>query len=231
MHPLTRLRTTARILRPVAGATANARDAVQKNTDERGRRRACALQQAHALGPTAWTALEPDAAGPGHAVDLYRDDAGLLTRLTAYVADGLARGETCLVVATGPHLAGLQARLRLVGLDPPHPGRLLTLDAEEVLGRLLREDWPDPGLFDLAVAEVVRAAGAPLRAFGETVGLLQARGLNAAAHQLDKLWDTLQRSLGFPLVCACPLVGEPGQDAELTARVSSWHSHRVAAVG
>ncbi len=223
MHPLTRL------LRPLDGATANARDAVHRNTAERERRRDCALQQARALGPAAWTALDACATGPAHALDLYTDDAALLTRLSAYVADGLASGETCLVIATPGHLSGLRARLRLSGLDhQAGAGRLLALDAEEVLRRFLRDDWPDPELFDLAVAEVVRAAGMPLRAFGEMVGLLHARGLDAAAHQLEKLWDALQRSLGFPLVCAYPLSGDREADAELAERACGWHSHRVA---
>ena len=223
MHPL------ARLLRPRSGATANARDAVHRDTAERERRRDCALQQARALGPAAWTTLDASAAGPGHALDLYADDAVLLTRLSAYVADGLASGETTLVIATPAHLCGLRARLRLTGLDrPTGTGRLLALDAEEVLGRFLRDDWPDPELFDLAVAEVVRAAGTPLRAFSEMVGLLHVRGLAAAAHQLEKLWDTLQLSLGFTLVCAYPLSGDPQADAELAERVGVAHSHRVA---
>lgn len=223
MHPLTRL------LRPLAGATANARDAVHRDTAQRERRRDCALQQARALGPAAWTELHPGAAGPAHAVDLYADDAALLTRLSAYVADGLAGGETCLVIATPGHLSGLRSRLRLTGLDrPTGAGRLLALEADEVLRRFMRDDWPDPELFDLAVAEVARAAGTPLRAFGEMVGVLHTRGLDAAAHQLEKLWDALQRSLGFPLVCAYPLSGDPEADAELAERACGWHSHRVA---
>ncbi|MBC7373805.1 MAG: hypothetical protein H7323_07435 [Frankiales bacterium] len=105
------------------------------------------------------------------------------------------------------------------------------MDTEEVLRRLMRDDWPNPELFDLAVAEVVREARSPLRAFAETVGLRYERGLNADAHQLGKFWDALQRERCFPLVCAYPLVGEPEHDAELIARVSSWQIHRVAAVG
>ena len=228
MHPFARVRSTARVLRPVAGATANAREAMQHDVRERERRRSSALMQARALGPDTWTVLDPRAAAPGHAVDLYPDDAALLTRLTAYVADGLALGETCLVIATPGHLAGLRSRLRLTGLDrPAGAGRLLALDADEVLRRFLRDDWPDPELFDLAAAEVVRAAGTPLRAFNEMVGLLHTRGLSAAAHQLEKLWDGLQRSLGFPLVCAYPLSGEPEADAELSERACGWHSHVV----
>ncbi|MBC7372505.1 MAG: MEDS domain-containing protein [Frankiales bacterium] len=223
MYPL------ARLLRPLNGATANARDAVHLDTAERERRRDNALQQARALGPAAWTVLDAGAAGPGHALDLYADDAALLTRLSAYVADGLASGETSLVIATTGHLSGLRARLRLAGLEvPTGAGRLVTLDAEEVLRCFLRDEWPDPELFDLAVAEPMRAAGAPLRAFSETVGLLHARGLAAAAHQLEKLWGALQLSLGFPLVCAYPLSGNPEADAELAERVCGWHSHRVS---
>ena len=236
------LRAVTRSLRPVAGATANARDAVLRDHQAVQARRAAALAGAHASGPSTWTADEPGSWPPQervrHAVDLYSDDAELLSHLTAYVADGLSQGETCLVVATPEHRAGLRRRLALAGLEdadgPTHAGRLLTLDADEVLRRFLRDDWPDPELFDLAVAEVLRTLvrrGARVRAFGEMVGILHARGLLLAALQLEKLWEQLQQELDFPLLCAYPLAGCPEQDDDVRQQVLGLHPHVVATAG
>ena len=236
------LRVVTRSLRPVAGATANARDAVLRDHQAVQARRAAALAGAHAAGPSTWTAQEqgswPAQERVRHAVDLYSDDAELLSHLTAYVVDGLAQGETCLVVATPAHRAGLQRRLALAGLadadGPAHAGRLLALDADEVLRRFLRDDWPDPELFDLAVAEVLRTVvrqGARVRVFGEMVGLLHARGLLPAALQLEKLWEQLQHEMDFPLLCAYPLVGCPEQDDDVRQHVLAQHPHVVATAG
>ncbi|MCW2615679.1 MAG: putative two-component sensor histidine kinase protein [Frankiales bacterium] len=232
------LRSLARTVRPLSGAVANAQDAVHGDALARARRHTAALLQAQALGPASWTELDgqssPVRSGAAHALDLYADDAGLVARLTAYVADGLARGEVCIVIATREHCAGLRARLALTGLDvAAGRGRLVELDADEVLRRFLRDDWPDPELFDLAVAEVVRAAcaeGVPVRAFGEMVGLLHTRGLDAAAGQLEKLWESLQRRLGFALLCAYPVSGRTAVDVDLREQACASHSHLVGAV-
>ena len=231
------LRAVTRSLRPVSGASDNARDAVRRDRLAVQARRAAAVAGAHASGPSSWTAAEQDS-WPSHqrvrhAVDLYADDAELLSHVTAYVIDGLAQGETCLVVATPQHRAGLRHRLALAGLGE-HGGRLLELDADEVLRRFLRDDWPDPALFDLAVAEVLRTLlrqGGRVRVFGEVVGLLHARGMLPAALQLEKLWEQLQRELDFPLLCAYPLVGCDEQDAELREHVLALHPHVVTTAG
>ena len=231
------LRAVIRSLRPVSGASDNARDAVRCDRLAVQARRAAAVAGAHASGPSSWTAGEQDCwpshQRVSHAVDLYADDAELLSHVTAYVIDGLAQGETCLVVATPQHRAGLRQRLALAGLGE-HGGRLLELDADEVLRRFLRDDWPDPALFDLAVAEVLRTLlrqGGRVRVFGEVVGLLHARGMLPAALQLEKLWEQLQRELDFPLLCAYPLVGCDEQDAELREHVLALHPHVVTTAG
>jgi len=231
------LRAVTRSLRPVSGACDNARDAVRRDRLAGQARRAAAVAGAHASGPSSWTAGEqhswPAQERVSHAVDLYVDDAELLSHLTAYVVDGLASGETCLVVATPQHRAGLRHRVALAGLGEPG-GRLLELDADEVLRRFLRDDWPDPALFDLAVAEVLRTLlreGGRVRVFGEMVGLLHARGMLPAALQLEKLWEQLQRELDFPLLCAYPLVGCDEQDGEVREHVLALHPHVVTTAG
>jgi hypothetical protein len=52
-----------------------------------------------------------------------------------------------------------------------------------------------------------RAEGRPVRAFGEMVALLWARGQTAATLRLEHLWHGQCRQLGFPLFCASPRLG------------------------
>ena len=231
------LRAVTRSLRPVSGASDNARDAVRHDRLAAQARRAAAVAGAHASGPSSWTAGEQDSwpaqERVSHAVDLYADDAELLSHVTAYVVDGLAQGEACLVIATPQHRAGLRHRLALAGLGG-HGGRLLELDADEVLRRFLRDDWPDPALFDLAFAEVLRTLlrqGGRVRVFEEVVGLLHANGMLPAALQLEKLWEQLQRELDFPVLCAYPLVGCDEQDGEVREHVLALHPHVVTTAG
>ena len=225
------LRATTRSLLPVRGALANARDAVADDRCAARARRAAALVQAHALGPDAWVPLQGSPAGGArHAVDLYADDAELLTQLTAFVADGLAANQVCLVVATPLHRAGLLHRLSLHGLGD-RGDLLVLLDAQETLDRFLRDDWPDPALFDAVVGELVRrrSGGSAVRAIGEMVGLLQVAGRTGAARQLEKLWAALQVEVAFDLLCAYPAQAVP--DADARDAVLAHHSHVVAALG
>lgn len=233
LHPPHVLRDAVRTLLPGWGARANAREAVAQDRRAAQARRAAALDQAHALGPGSWIPLDEGSAqawpasGSRHGVDLYADDAQLLTGLTAYVADGLAAAEVCLVAATPGHRAGLVRRLALHGLTDPGD-RLVLIDAQALLDRFLRDGWPDPQLFDREVGELVRArgGGAPLRVFGEMVGLLQAAGLGPAALQLEKLWVSLQDEVDFDLLCGYP--ARSVQEPEAEAAVLAHHSHVVA---
>ena len=112
-------------------------------------------------------------------------------------------------------------------------GRLLTLDADRLLDRFLRDGWPDPELFDLSVGATVRqcvVAGVPVRAFGQMVGILHRRGELAAALQVEKLWDALHLTVDFPLLCAYPVL-DAQDDDEVRARVHARHTHLAAAAG
>lgn len=234
LHPLDRARALLRTVRPQHGALANAREAVRAVEQAAVERRELALTRARCSGPMTWEPVEAgEPGGDGHAVHFYVDEAALIARLTSYVADGLAAGQTCLVAATASRLAGLRQSLALSGLHD-EPGRLVVFDTDEVLRRFMRDDWPDPELFDLAVGEVVRESlrsGAPVRACGDMAGVLHAQGRLPAALQVEKLWGSLLREVRLPLLCAYPVLGDPEEHAETRASVLARHTHEALLVG
>lgn len=145
-----------------------------------------------------------------HLVQFYEDDGFLLDSLGGFVAAGLEAG-AALVVATRPHLEGLERRLAARGLDVPAVrglGRYVALDAAEVLERITEDGAPDAGRFFAVVGTAVaeaRTRWGPVRVFGEMVGLLAARQRWSAAVRLEELWNELGRRQPMSLLCAYPL--------------------------
>lgn len=217
--------TVRRLLRPQRGAVANARDAVALHCAAAADRRELARLHAEAAGTGSWLPLS-SSTGELHAVHLATDDCDLVSVLASFVAEGLADGEVCLVVATATHRDGLATRLALAGLAEEARGLLVQLDADTVLQGLLRDGHLDPRRFDSTLGRAVRAAGGRgtgLRAFGEVVGLLYERGELVAALELERLWDGLQRDRSFALLCAYP-AGLHG-DESAQRQVGAAHSH------
>ena len=70
--------------------------------------------------------------------------------------------------------------------------------------------WPDDQLFFNFVAELIARAqngGRRVRAFGELVALMWARGHVAATVRLEFLWHQLCHQKSFSLFCAYPKAG------------------------
>lgn len=235
-HPGLRQRLIGmlRSVRPQRGALANARDALHADDRARHERRDAALTQGRAFRPETWPRRDPTqpACTPPHAVQFARNDAELGGWLAAYVADGLAREEHCVVIATRDHRVALRQRLALAGLSDAAERLLVDADADEVMQGFMREGDPDPELFPRVLRDLVSGQvppGAPVRGYGEMVGLLLARGAPRAALQLEVLWELLLRELGFPLLCTYPLLHGPGS-GEHRRQISNRHSH-LAPVG
>jgi hypothetical protein len=224
---VSRLRQLVRVLRPVSGALANAGDAVHADRLAAERRHRAALSQARVLGPASWSPLtcEGQPLTSAHGLHLCEDEAEQLAQLCDYVLDGLDAGDVCVVVATAPHLAGLHQRLALTG-GSGVSRRLHTYDADALLSHLLRDGCPDEALFDRVVGDVVRRLadqGRPVRAYGEMVDLLQARGDLLGALELEALWEQLLTELPFTLLCAYHL----GDDAGGCELVRAAHTYAV----
>lgn len=151
-----------------------------------------------------WAELTPGS----HVVQFCDDDTVLLDTLEAFCAGGLMLGEAVIVIATAAHLAQLRQRLRRRQMDIATLqifDQLIAVEADETLGRFMRDGEPDVSLLEAMVSELferARLGGRPVRAFGEMVQLLWARGQHEATIQLEQAWQRICRTERIPLLCA-----------------------------
>lgn len=146
-----------------------------------------------------------------HVVQIYGDDRVFLDGLEGFVSSGLRNGESAIVIATATHLHGLESRMRESGVDVDRAreeNRYIPRLAEEALAGFMVQDWPDEGRFLDVVHDLIRLARGDarrkVRAFGEMVAILWARGNHAATIELELLWSKVCAAERFPLFCAYP---------------------------
>lgn len=155
-----------------------------------------------------------------HVVQFYGASDGLVHAVGGYLASALDADATAVVIATSAHAQAFTRYLAESAIDVSNclaDRRLIMLDAAETLAEFTVDGYPDPGLFDAAIGDVVRDAAArgPLRLFGEMVGLLWDDGNFAAAVELERLWNELASLVPFSLFCAYSGAGS-AQTASLT---------------
>lgn len=148
------------------------------------------------------TPARRSAAAPGQVVQL-QDDAGRLSAQVArFLADGLLQADSALIIATPQHGELLRQALAGAGVDlatVSRSGRLILLDAQQLLSGFLRSGRPDPELFHQVVSQPLASTAAALvpparlRAYTELVDLLWSAGQRSAAVQVEELWAELQR--------------------------------------
>ncbi len=173
--------------------------------------------------------------GAGHAVQFYEGDAFLVDAVSRFVGAGLDAGDGGVVIATRPHLDGIEERLRGRGPDAARgAGRYVALDAAETLSRIMDGGWPEDRRFAEVVGGVIalaaRGRSRRVRVFGEMVALLWAAGKPEAAIRLEELWNDLVGTGGISLLCAYPMsgFGRAADDRPLLA-VCAAHTHVLPA--
>lgn len=144
-----------------------------------------------------------------HLVQIYTSDDVFLDSLEGFVGGGIQKGDSVIVIATPGHVSALNQRLTARGFNV-EAARLrqqyITLDANESLAKFMVKGWPDEQLFNKFFAELVIRTGNTrrVRAFGEMVAILWARGQNMATIRLEELWRQLCEKDGLSLFCAYP---------------------------
>jgi len=141
-----------------------------------------------------------------HSVQFYDKDDFLIEEVSDYIGAGLRAGHAGVVIATRPHLNGLERRLKPLGV---HPGQYIALDAADTLAKLMVDEGPDERRFADVIGNVIRQAGHDggrrVYAFGEMVALLWEQGRYEAAIRLEELWNGLAGTHSFSLLCAYPM--------------------------
>lgn len=181
--------------------------------------------------PVDWRAI----GASDHLVQFYEADAFLLDAVGRFIGPALSSGDAAIVIATAAHRAALEERLQADGIDTAAAracGQYLTLDAAETLSRCLVDGAPDPARFTEVVGGMVARAAAGGRhvcIFGEMVALLAVEG-NGAALRMEELWNDLQKTHSFALLCAYPMDRLGGEAfAEMVDDVCAEHSHIIPA--
>jgi hypothetical protein len=168
-----------------------------------------------------------------HLVQIYEEDDVFLDSVEGFVAGGLRAGDGVVAIATDAHLAALDERLTRqgVGLDfVRSTDQYIALNAEKVLGRFMVAGWPDEELFETVISELLlraRGAGRRVRAFGEMVAVLWARGQNSATLRLEHLWHKLCQNEAFSLFCAYPKCGFTKDAQKSIEEICAAHSRIV----
>lgn len=170
-----------------------------------------------------------------HVVQIYESDDSFLDLLTGFVSGGVEAEECAVVIATTAHLAALEQRLTAAGYNVPaliSNIQYVPLDAEETLSRFMINDWPDENLFNKVISEVLAKAKEnkhKVRAFGEMVAILWAKGQVGATVRLEHLWNKFCENEAFSLFCAYPESGFTQDAAESVMHICSAHTKMITA--
>ena len=169
-----------------------------------------------------------------HSVQIYDDADVFLDSLEGFAAGGLRVGDGVVLIATSEHLAVLEERLATHGFDLDEArstDQYIALDAEQTLSQFMVNEWPDERMFERLVTDVLTRAGKGgrrVRAFGEMVAIMWARGHNGATVRLEHLWHGLCQKEAFSLFCAYPRSGFTKDADESIREICATHSRVIA---
>ena len=166
-------------------------------------------------------------------MQVYAELDELAESVVGYLATGFAVGEPAVVIATADHQETFVNALEGAGWDAAmlrEAGLLLMLDAEETLASLFEDGGLSAAAFERVVGGVIdttaeRFPERRIRAFGEMVDLLTARGAFGLAAELEELWNQLARTRRFSLLCGYRLDVFDCASQQLLPAVCGAHTH------
>ncbi len=175
----------------------------------------------------------PSAQVAAHVVGFYVTDEYLIDQISAFVEEGLVRGQHVLALATNPHWTLVAARLDERGV--PHgraaqQGRLIVADAQAVLDEITVDGVVDVGRFREMLAPLIKGTQ-PTRIYGEVVALLAARGDVEAAAAIEELGGEISRARGIRILCTYHAGAASSLTAADVARLGTLHDRSVSEPG
>jgi DcmR-like sensory protein len=167
---------------------------------------------------------------PQHIVELFDSIESLVDTVSAFVSDGLSKGDRALVLMRLAQWNSVASELtsRQVPLSEAiASGQLTVLDGTRTLARIMPHGSPCRGLFEEVIGKTVRqicAAGVRLRVYGDLMDVLAADGNFQGAHELEKMWSDLTRQEPVTVLCGYSAATFDNADAGETLK-SICRSH------
>lgn len=161
----------------------------------------------------SWRTFIDSPAVGDHGVQLYDGVEDLAHGVGRFLQSGFVADAPAIVIATADHRQAIEAELRARGLDLvalEEGGLLVCRDAAETLASLMDGELPSAARFEAVVGGLIDEVAAQfpdatIRAFGEMVDILWARGEAQAAIAFEELWNDLARTRRFALLCGYKL--------------------------
>jgi hypothetical protein len=177
-------------------------------------------------------ALLADPPPKTHMVYPYSHFEQIVPVVARFVEEGIARGESIILMVTTEHQRAITERLIQTSGDVrglEGKGRLVFLNAAR--NNLL--DAPSPEAFDAFVGAAVRhgLASAPsgkVRVYGETVNEMCSCGAAEAAVRMEELWNSLEESQFIPVLCSYSLDALRPVGQDLRDRIFHAHNHDLS---
>ena len=172
-----------------------------------------------------------------HSVSLYESDDGLCELVAAFLMPGAVTGDRLLVIATEPHMAAIEQRLRATGLDVRgalSSGRLRLISVWDALSKVMLGSTPDWRRLALWSDRLLkeRDGGGRLkpvrvRAYVEMCSTLWQSGNRDAAARLEAMWSRLQQAQSFSLLCGYDMAAAYDQGVEFCHHVCATHTQAL----
>jgi hypothetical protein len=188
------------------------------------------------LPAASWRKLLAEPGENGHIVQLYQDDDFYGEAISHFAAEGLARGESIILVATKPHWQNISGRLRGKGLDLDglfRQGQLTLLDADDTLPKFMAGQLPDGGIFKPLAKQTIAKARAGgkyprVRWWGEMVNVLYVNGNPRGSTRLEEFFDEVAHEENIAIFCSFLMDKfDPKIYDEAFGNVCRTHSHVV----
>jgi hypothetical protein len=170
-------------------------------------------------------------------VQIYESDEVFLNLLTGFVRNGVDAGDCVIVIATAEHIKSVESSLASSNYNVSQlisNNRYIPLDAEVSLSKFMINDWPDENLFNEFVSDAIsepHGQGKQIRAFGEMVAVLWAKGQVGATVRLEQLWNKFCETQAFCLFCAYPKSGFTQDASESVMHICGAHSKMIKGFG
>jgi hypothetical protein len=192
----------------------------------------------NASSATSWRKLLAEPGENGHIVQLYQDDEFYGEAISHFTAEGLARGEAIILVATEPHWKNISARLRGKGFNLEElfgHGQLTLLDADATLPKFMVGRQPQSGIFKPLAKQTIDKARAGgkyprVRWWGEMVNVLYVDGNPRGSNYLEELFDEVAQEENIAIFCSFLMDKfDPKIYDEAFGHVCATHSHVIPA--